>query len=53
MLSPKEEEEIPTHNRAEKGKKRIEEQESSASKLLSLITEMREDMKRKDKHINE
>ena len=48
MLSPRDEEEMPAHNRAKREKKRAEEQESSASELLSLLTEMREDMKRRD-----
>ena len=46
MLSPKNEEEMPTHNRVERGKKRVEEQESSAFELLFLLIEMREVMKR-------
>ena len=41
VLSPKNEEEIPAQKRAE-------EKESSASELLSLLTEMREYMKRRN-----
>ena len=40
VLSPKDEEEMPTHNRVERWKKRAEEQESSAYELLSLLIKM-------------
>ena len=45
MLSPKAEETLPAQNRVEIGKRRVEEQESNSSKLLSLLIEMREEMK--------
>ena len=48
VLSLRGEEEMPTQNRAERGKKRAEEQESSTTKLFSLLIEMREDIKRRE-----
>ena len=48
MLSPRDEEEMSAHNRVERRKKKVKEQDSNASELLSLLTEMREDMKRRD-----
>ena len=49
MLSPKvEEETMPTQNRAEKGNMIVEEQENNTSGLFSLLTEMREEIKRRD-----
>ena len=47
------EEEIPAHNRAERGPKRAEEKESSAFELLSLLTQMREYMKIMDELFRE
>ena len=41
------EETVPAHNRVERGKRITKEQESSNSKLFSLLTEVREKMKRK------
>ena len=53
MLSPKAEETMPAQNIAERGKERAEDQESDNSKLLSLLTKMREEMKRRDKQLQE
>ena len=54
MLSPRDEEEMPAHNRVEREeKKRAKEQESNASELLSLLTEMRKDLKRRDEQFRE
>ena len=53
MLSPKVKETVPVHNRAERGERRAEEQESSNSELFSLLTEMREEMKRRDEKFRE
>ena len=53
MLSSRAEETISAHNRAEKRKRRTEEQESSNSELFSLLTEMREEMKRRDEQLKE
>ena len=53
MLSPRDEETMPTQNKVEKGKKRAEEKESSNSELLSLLTEMREEMKIRDDQLKE
>ena len=53
MLSPVGEEEMAAQNRAERGQKRGEEQESKASELLSLLTDMREYMKRRDEQFKE
>ena len=47
------EEEMLARYRVEKGKNRVEEQESIAVELLSLLTEMREDMKRIDEQFRE
>ena len=47
------EEEMPTHNRVERGQKRAEKQESNTTKLLSLLTKMREDMKRREDQFKE
>ena len=40
MLSPNAEETLPTHNKVERGKRIVEEKDSSNSKLFSLLTEM-------------
>ena len=49
MLSPKAEEDIMTaQNKAERGIRTIEEQDSNTSALFSLLTEMREEMKRRN-----
>ena len=48
MLSPSAEETLPTQNKAKKGKMRVEEQESNTFELLSLLTEMRDEIKRRD-----
>ena len=54
MLSPKAEEETMfAHNKAKRGKKRAEEQESNASELLFLLTEMRKDLKKRDEQFRE
>ena len=49
VLSPSIEEKVPTQNRVERGK----EQESNNSELFSLLTEMREEMKRRDEQLQE
>ena len=47
MLSLKAKEEtIPAHNIVERGNRTTEEQESSTLGLFSLLTEIREEMKR-------
>ena len=48
MHSPRAEETMLAQNIAERGKGRAEEQESSNSELLSLLKEMRAEMKRRD-----
>ena len=53
MLSPSLEETLPAQNRAKRGKRRAEEQESNTSKLFSLLIEMREEMKRRDEQFRE
>ena len=53
MLSPREEEEMSSHNKVERGKKIAEEQESNAFELLFLLTEMREKMQRRDEQLRE
>ena len=53
MLSPSVEETMPTQNRVERYKRRVEEQESSNSDLFSPLTEMREEMKRRDEQLKE
>ena len=44
---------MPTHNRAERGKRRVGEQESNTSELFSLLTEMRGEMKRRNEQFRE
>ena len=53
MLSPNTKETLPTQNIAKIGKRRAEEQESSCSELFSLLTEMREEMKRRNEQFME
>ena len=53
VLSPNVEETLPTQNRAERGKRRAGEQESINFELFSLLTEMREKMKRRDEQFRE
>ena len=54
MLSPKAEEDtIPAQSRAERGSRTAEGQESSTTTLFSLMTEMREEMKRRDEQFRE
>ena len=54
VLSPKAEEDIMTaQNKAERGIRTIEKQESNTSALFSLLTEMREEMKRRDQQFKE
>ena len=54
MLSPKAEEDtIPTQSRVERGSRTTEGKESSTSALFSLLTEMREEMKRRDEKFKE
>ena len=53
MPSPSAEEIVLAQNRAEKGKRKVEEQESRNSKLLSLLTEMREEMEMRDEQLKE
>ena len=54
MLSPRAKEDIiPAQNKAERGNKIAEEQESSTSGLFFLLTEMREEMKRRDEQFRE
>ena len=43
MLSPSVEETVPAQNRAQRGKRRAEGQESSNSELFFLLTEMRDE----------
>ena len=47
MLSPRIEEIVLAHNREEKGKRRVEEPESSNFKMFSLLIEIKEEMKRR------
>ena len=51
VLFPRDEEEMPAHNKAERGKKGAEEQKNNEYELLSLLTEMREDQKRRDEQL--
>ena len=53
MLSPRAEEIVYAHNKAERGKKRAEDQESSNSELFSLLIEMSEEMKKRDEQFKE
>ena len=53
MLSPNAEETLPTQTRVERGNMRVEEQESSTSELSSLLTELREKIKRKYERFRE
>ena len=53
MLSPNAKEIVPTQNIAERGKRRAKEQENNNSEPFSLLTEMREEMKRRDEHNKE
>ena len=53
MLSPRAKKIMSSHNRAEKRKRSAEEQESSNSELFSLLTEIREGMKRRDEKLKE
>ena len=48
MLSSSAKEIVPAQNIAKRGKRIAEEQESNNFELFSLLTEMREEMKRKD-----
>ena len=48
VLFPSTEETLPAHNRAERGTKRVEEQESNTFDKFSLLTKMRKEMKRRD-----
>ena len=53
MLSPIVEETVPTQNKAEKWKRRIQEQECSNSELFSLLTKIGEEMKMRDEQLKE
>ena len=53
MLSRNAEETLPAQNKEERGKRRVEEQESNTSKIYSLLTKMREEMKRRDEQFRE
>ena len=53
MLSPRAEETMHAQNIAERRKRRAEEQESSNSELFSLLTAMREEMKRRNELFKE
>ena len=53
VLSSSAEEAVITQNKAKNGKRRAEEQESRNSKLFSLLTEMREEMKMRDERFKE
>ena len=54
MLSPRAEEDImPAQNRAERGNRTTEEQESSISRLFFLLTRMSEEMKKRDEQFRE
>ena len=44
MFFPSVEETLPVQNKIERGKSRVEEQESSNYELLSLLIEMRAEM---------
>ena len=53
MLSPIAEEIVPAHNRAGRGRRREEKQDSSNSELFSLPTEMRKEIKKRDEWFKE
>ena len=53
MPSPSAEETVHAQNKAEREKRRAKEQESGNSKMFSLLTEMREEMKRRDEQLKE
>ena len=54
MLSLKAKEDtLPTQSRAERGSMTAEGQESSTSGILSLLIEMREEIKRRDEQFRE
>ena len=53
MISPSAEETLPTKNREEIGKTRAKEQDSNTFELFSLLTEIREKMKRRDEQFKE
>ena len=49
MFSPRvEEDKIPAHSRGKRRSRTVEGQESSIAALVSLLTKMREEMKRRD-----
>ena len=53
VLSPSAEETMPAQNRAKRGNRRAEEQESNNYELFFLLTGMREYMKRRDEKLKE
>ena len=53
MLSPSAEETVHVQNRVERAKRGVEEQESRNFELLSLLTEMGEEMKRRSEQLKE
>ena len=53
MLSPNAKEIVSAQDKAERGKRIEEELESSNSELLSLLTKVREKLKRRDEQLNE
>ena len=53
VLSPSVEETLPAHNRAERGKRGVEEKEGCTFELFSLLREMRREIKRRDEQFKE
>ena len=54
MLSSRAEEDtIPAQKRAERGSRTVEGQESSTEALLSLLIEIREELKKRDEQFRE
>ena len=53
MLSSNAEETLPAQDKAERGNKRVEEQESSTSESFSFVIKMREEIKRRDEQFRE
>ena len=51
MISSSAKETVPAQNIAKRGKRIAEEQESNNFELFSLLTEMREEMKRRDEQL--
>ena len=53
MLFPSAEGTLLAQNIAERGKRRSKEQETTTSELFSLLTDMREEMKRRNEQLKE